>query len=266
MTTTVSTALAALQLRPDDAQALQLLKAVHPGNGAGIEADALSKALADARRWTASTPTSISVSSSSISSWGSPPVTPAGPSPLHEKGRLLSDELLRDEAGQAAVQQALEAVPNHKPSAESLAQMTLVRANWEPISRRYLQQAEQAKDPALASSLHGSVAEFYLKYRPTGPEGETHLRKSLELDAGNRRSAAHLERICARRVGATSCWRSIASAPSGPRPARSVPPPRSWPASCASSWGAAPTRSCTSARRSTSIRTSHARCRPSAPR
>src|SRR5450631_3146971 len=114
---------------------------------------------------------------------------------LHEKGRLLSDELLRDEAGQAAVQQALEAVTNHKASAESLAQMTLVRANWEPISRRYLQQAEQAKDPALASSLHGSVSEFYLKYRPTGPEGETHLRKSLELDAGNRRSAAHLERI-----------------------------------------------------------------------
>ena len=49
MTTTVSTALAALQLRPDDSQALQVLKGVHPGNGAGLDAETLSKALS-ARR------------------------------------------------------------------------------------------------------------------------------------------------------------------------------------------------------------------------
>ncbi len=195
MTTTVSTALAALQLRPDDAQALQALKAVHPGNGAGIDADALSKALADARRWHrehADFDLCLELIDLEL---GFTTGDARRADLLHEKGRLLSDELLRDEAGQAAVKQALEAVANHRASTESLAQMTLVRANWEPISRRYLQQAEQAKDPALASSLHGSVAELYLKYRPTGPEGETHLRKSLELDAGNRRSAAHLERI-----------------------------------------------------------------------
>ena len=73
--------------------------------------------------------------------------------------------------------------------------MALVRANWEPISRRYLQQAEAAKDPALASSLYGSVAELHLKYQPGDPEGEAQLRKSLELDAGNRRSGGHLERL-----------------------------------------------------------------------
>ncbi|HEX3902026.1 MAG TPA: tetratricopeptide repeat protein [Polyangia bacterium] len=195
MTTIVSTALAALQLRPDDPQALQALKAVHPGNGAGIDADALSSALSDARRWHrehADFELCLELIDLELGF-----TTTAGRRAdlLHEKARLLSDELLRDEAGQTAVRQALEAVANHKASTESLAQMTLVRANWEPISRRYLKQAEEAKDPALASSLHGSVAEFYLKYRPTGPEGETHLRKSLELDAGNRRSGAHLERI-----------------------------------------------------------------------
>ncbi|HSY39726.1 MAG TPA: hypothetical protein VLA79_09365, partial [Polyangia bacterium] len=145
MTTTVSTALAALQLRPDDAQALQALKAVHPGNGAGIEADALSKALADARRWHrehADFDLCLELIDLEL---GFTTGDARRADLLHEKGRLLSDELLRDEAGQAAVQQALEAVANHKASAESLAQMTLVRANWEPISRRYLQQAEQAK-------------------------------------------------------------------------------------------------------------------------
>ena len=51
MTTDVSAALATLQLHPEDSQALKALAAVHPGNGAGIDADVLSKALSDARRF-----------------------------------------------------------------------------------------------------------------------------------------------------------------------------------------------------------------------
>jgi tetratricopeptide (TPR) repeat protein len=195
MTTTVSTALAALQLRPDDRQALQELKAVHPGNGAGIDAEALSSALSAARRWHREH-ADFELCLELIDLELGFTTAPARRADLlHEKGRLLSDELLRDEAGQAAVRAALEAVPGHKPSSEALAQMTLVRANWESISKRYLQQAESSKDPTLASSLHASVAEFHLKYRPAGSEGEAALRKSLELDPGNRKSAAHLERL-----------------------------------------------------------------------
>ena len=122
----------------------------------------------------------------------------AAPTCFTRRGALLSDELLRDEAGQACVREALEAPPGHAAATESLAQMSLVRANWEPISKRYLQQAEGAKDPALASSLYGSVAEFHLKYRPADGEGETYLRRSLELDAHNRRSGNHFERAAAR--------------------------------------------------------------------
>jgi tetratricopeptide (TPR) repeat protein len=195
MTTTVSAALTSLQLRPDDPQALQALRAIKPGNGAGFEAEALSQALSDARRWHRER-SDFELCLQLIDlelTWTSAPARRADL--LHEKARLLSDELLRDEAAQAALRQALEVVPDHKASTESLAQMTLVRANWEPISRRYLQQAEGAKDVALASSLYGSVAEFYFKYRPEGPEAEANLRKSLELDPINRRSGAHLERI-----------------------------------------------------------------------
>jgi tetratricopeptide (TPR) repeat protein len=195
MTTTVSTALATLQLRPGDEQALRELRSLEPGNGAGIEAEALSAALSDARRWHrehADFELCLQLIDLELG-W----TTSAGRRAdlLHEKGRLLSDELLRDDAGQAAVRQALDEVPDHRASAESLAQMTLVRANWEPISRRYLQQAEAATDVALASSLYGSVAEFYLKYQPQGAEGEANLRKSLELDPNSRRSGAHLERL-----------------------------------------------------------------------
>src|SRR5690349_16394013 len=195
MTTDVSAALATLQLHPDDSQALKALSALHPGNGAGIEADVLSKALSDARRFHRERGDyDLVVSLIDLElAWTTASARRADL--LHEKGRVLSDELLRDEAGQATVREALAAHPGHGPSTESLAQMSLVRANWEPISKRYLQQAEGAKDPALASSLFGSVAEFHLKYRPEDGEGETYLRKSLELDAHNRRSGNNFERL-----------------------------------------------------------------------
>ena len=88
-------------------------------------------------------------------------------------------------------------MPDHAASLESQSQMSLVQSNWEPISKRYLQQAEAATDPALASSLYLSVAEFQLKYggEPGAAEGERFLRKSLELDPRNRRSSQHLERL-----------------------------------------------------------------------
>ena len=194
MTTDVTAALATLQLHPEDSQALKALAALHPGNGAGIDAEVLSKALSDARRFHRERGDYELVVSLIDHELAWTTAAPRRADLLHEKGRVLSDELLRDEAGQACVREALEASAGHAAATESLAQMTLVRANWEPISKRYLQQAEGAKDPALASSLYGSVAEFHLKYRPTDGEGETFLRKSLELDPHNRRSGGHFER------------------------------------------------------------------------
>ena len=195
MTTDVSAALATLQLHPEDSQALKALAAIHPGNGAGIDAEALSKALSDARRFHRERGDYELVTSliDLELAWTTEAARRADL--LHEKGRLLSDELLREEAGVKCVREALDAAPGHAAATESLAQMTLVRANWEPISKRYLQQAEGAKDPALASSLYGSVAEFHLKYRPADGEGETFLRRSLELDPHNRRSGNHFERV-----------------------------------------------------------------------
>ena len=150
MTTDVSSALETLQLDPDNKQALSALASLHPGNGSGVDRGALAHALTDARRfhrergdfelcvqlidlelaWTIEAPKRADL--------------------LHEKGRILSDELLRDREGQECVRQALEAVPDHAASLESQSQMGLVNSNWEPISKRYLQQAETATDPEAA--------------------------------------------------------------------------------------------------------------------
>ncbi len=197
MTTDVSSALETLQLDPDNKQALSALASLHPGNGSGVDRVALAHALTDARRfhrergdfelclqlidlelaWTIEAPKRADL--------------------LHEKGRILSDELLRDREGQECVRQALEAVPDHPASLASQSQMSLVQSNWQPISKRYLQQAESATDPALASSLYLSVSEFQLKYGGEAgvADGERFLRKSLELDPKNRRSSQHLERL-----------------------------------------------------------------------
>jgi tetratricopeptide (TPR) repeat protein len=195
MTTDVSTALATLQLDPDNTHALKALASLHPGNGAGVEPQALAKALSDARRFHRERGDfELCVQLIDLElAWTTDPARRADL--LHEKGRILGDELLRDDAAIACVREALQALPGHPPSTESLQQMTLVRSNWQPIARRYLQQAEAATDKALASTLYASVAEFHLKYQSGGQDGEGYLRKSLELDPHNRRSSYHLERL-----------------------------------------------------------------------
>jgi golgin subfamily B member 1 len=191
----VSTALATLQLDPDDTQALKALVALHPGNGAGVDPEALSHALSDARRWhreRGDFELCLQLIDLELA-WTKE--APRRADLLHEKGRILSDELLRGDAGLQSVQEALEAEPDHAPSKESIAQMSLMRGNWQAISKRYLQQAGEATDKALAASLYCSVAELHLKYEGQGGDGEAHLRKSLELDPHGRRSGAHFERL-----------------------------------------------------------------------
>jgi hypothetical protein len=202
--TDVSAALATLQLHPDDSQALKALAAVHPGNGAGIDADVLSKALSDARRFhreRGDYELCVSLIDLELAVDDGPR---ARADLLHEKGRSCSTSCCATRRARRRARGAGGA-PGHAAATESLAQMSLVRANWEPISKRYLQQAEGAKDPALASSLYGSVAEFHLKYRPADGEGETYLRRSLELDAHNRRSGTTSSGCCARRATTRSC-------------------------------------------------------------
>src|SRR5262245_24798470 len=189
METDVSTALATLQLDPDNAQALNALQGLRPGNGSGVDPAALARALADARRWHRERGDfELCVQLIDLELvWTTDRARRADL--LHEKGRLYADELLRDDAAQASLREALENVPEHTAASDALTQMSLVQGNWKPIAQRYLQQAETAPDKQLASSLFCSVAEMFLKYEPDAREGEQYLRKSLDLDAKNRRTS-----------------------------------------------------------------------------
>ncbi len=194
----VSNALATLQLDPDNAPARKTLAAARAtGADTDLDVEALTLALGDARRWhreRGSFELALQLIDIEL-----PWIKDAGRRAdlLHEKGRILSDDLLRGDAGLVAVQEALAVRADHAPSKESLAQMSLLKGNWQPISKRYLQQAEAATDKPHAASLYVSVAELVLKYGGAAgaADGEAHLRKSLELDPGSRRSSIHLERL-----------------------------------------------------------------------
>ncbi len=199
METDISTALATLQIDPDNASALSALRGLKPGNGAGVDPDSLARALADARRWhreRGDFDLCLQLIDLELP-WTTDKSRRADL--LHEKGRILADELLRDEDARACLRAALDDVPGHAPSAEGLSQMSLIGSNWQPIASRYLRQAQDATDPQMASSLFVSVAEMYLKYSPDAPEGESYLRRSLDLYAKNRRASQHLERLLRRR-------------------------------------------------------------------
>ena len=136
MTTDVSAALATLELHPDDSQALKVLAGVHPGNGAGIDAEALSKALSDARRFhreRGDYELCISLIDLELA-WTTTAARRADL--LHEKGRLLSDELLRDEAGQACVREALEASTGRFIRSHSSAAATSASARSSRLAAR----------------------------------------------------------------------------------------------------------------------------------
>src|SRR3954465_10231670 len=127
METDISNALATLQIDPDNAQALTALRKLHPHNGSGVDPATLARALTDARRWHRERGDfELCVQLIDLElAWTTDPERRADLLP--EKGRLLSDELLRDDAAQACVREAQEASPGHTASRESLAQMALIR-------------------------------------------------------------------------------------------------------------------------------------------
>ena len=199
METDISTALATLQLDPDNAHALGALKGVRPGNGSGVDSAALARALTDARRWHRERGDfQLCVQLIDLElPWA--PDAARRADLLHEKGRILADDLLSAEEGLECLRQALKEIPTHVASTEGVAQMALIAANWKPIAARYQKQAEEATDTQMGASLFGSVAEMYLKYSPDAPEGETFLRRTLELDPKNRRASLHFERLLRKR-------------------------------------------------------------------
>jgi tetratricopeptide (TPR) repeat protein len=114
---------------------------------------------------------------------------------LLEKAELLEEELLDEPAAVAALRQVLTLRAGDESASETLAQISLVRDNWEKFAGKYLDEAKGSTDRQLATSLYLSAAEIFARHRPGSPEVEETLRRALEVDPRNRRAAQHLERV-----------------------------------------------------------------------
>src|SRR5205823_13277357 len=76
---------------------------------------------------------------------------------LYEKGRVLSDELLRDAEAIACFEKVLELRTDDNAAQEVLSHVALVRENWEAIAQRYLGEAKSTQDRQMATSLYLSA-------------------------------------------------------------------------------------------------------------
>ena len=197
MTTDVSAALATLQLHPEDSQALKALAAVHPGNGAGIDAD-----VAVARRCpTRAASTANGATSSSVVSlidlelaW-----TTARRAPRRPASR----------EGAACCSTSCCATRPARPPCARRWRRTRARGRRRSRWRR-CRWCAPTGSRSRSDTCSRRRARRIRRWRPastgrspsstssTGPadgEGETYLRKSLELDPHNRRSGDHFERL-----------------------------------------------------------------------
>ncbi len=112
----------------------------------------------------------------------------------YEKGKLLADELLREEEAVRAFERVLELRPDDEGTQDTLGHIALVKDNWQKIVKKYLEEAKGSTDRQLTTSLYLSVAEIYAKYQPDD-NVEKYLKKALEIEPRNAKASMRLERI-----------------------------------------------------------------------
>jgi tetratricopeptide (TPR) repeat protein len=112
---------------------------------------------------------------------------------LTEKGRVLSDDLLRDSEAEAAYNAALAEADDHEGAADGQAQLEAVRQNWQKIVQKLADEAKKSTDRQLTTGLYTNLGEITAKYNPG--EAEAHWHKALAVEPRNRRASQHLERF-----------------------------------------------------------------------
>ncbi len=115
-----------------------------------------------------------------------------------EKGKILSDELLREDEAVRCYERVLELRPDDEAAEDAVGHISLVKDNWQKIVKKYLEEAKDSTDRQLTTSLYLSIAEIYAKYQPSGEGGdhvEAYLQQALEVEPRNARASMRLERL-----------------------------------------------------------------------
>ena len=124
---------------------------------------------------------------------------------LVAKGQVVFDDLLNADTSIQCIDEALQLQPDNPHTRELLEHLEQVKAHWEQIVDKYLEEAEATTEPRLATMLYRAAAETYARYKPGASEVESLLRKALEVDAKNNRAALQLARLLGIRSAGRNC-------------------------------------------------------------
>jgi golgin subfamily B member 1 len=117
---------------------------------------------------------------------------------LLEKGMVLDDDLLDVPAARAVFEQVRALRPDDTMATEAIAELDVSASNWQKFADKYIKEAAASTDRSLATGMYVSAAAVYVQFQPDAPEAEQYLRKALEIDVKNTKSAFHLARLLRR--------------------------------------------------------------------
>lgn len=108
-----------------------------------------------------------------------------------ELGRIYAEELLNDEAAKTAYARVLELRPNDPEVEDLLEQMAQAADNWRKLSKRFVDEAQEASDATLKTSMLVRAASLVWQHKKRGREKETDalFEQALAADPSSTRAA-----------------------------------------------------------------------------
>ncbi|HEX5657304.1 MAG TPA: hypothetical protein VFX59_08915, partial [Polyangiales bacterium] len=108
-----------------------------------------------------------------------------------ELGRMRRDELMDDEGAREAYAHALKLRPGDDEVQQALEQLEQVQKRWQEISKHFIEQADQASEPSLRTSLLLRAASILWQYKKKGRNKEVDrlFQEALLADPSSARAA-----------------------------------------------------------------------------
>jgi tetratricopeptide (TPR) repeat protein len=195
MTNDISIALKTLRLDPEDTAALAVLSSYQvPEEGEGAREDARTLLASEWAFHRDGNAPSLSIRlidlHLALTSEG-----PARATLLVEKARLLWGELWQADAARAALEQALELVPDFEPAASLARAYEQEMSGWQEQAQALASKVSDDGERPAGATLLVTQSEILLRHQDTTSEPEALLTRALQLDSHNRRADLVLERI-----------------------------------------------------------------------
>ncbi len=108
-----------------------------------------------------------------------------------ELGRVRRDELMDDEGAREAYEHALKLRPGDEEVQQALEQLEQTQKRWQEISKYFIDQAEQATEPSLRTTLLLRAASIVWQYKKKGRNKEVDrlFQEALLADPSSARAA-----------------------------------------------------------------------------